>query len=411
MSSPARTTRRFTRALGAATLALGLIAGGAALTAPAAQAAVAKTFISTPNGMAGVTQQIVVKAPKSKGQAVTVTATSGALTVTLQTVVNAQGFGSIAWTPSAAGTWTIAGVGAIASTAASTVAVAALPTTTMLMAPNLIQSGASSSLVAVVSAPLGSLAPAGSVTFATGFGQTIGTAGLAASGALQSTATLAWNPPTGSSVPVIATYTPSSTNWTGSTSNVATPDITSAVPTVALRFAPTLSAGVPTPLTAVLGNGVGAGSVAFTVDGTGWAGSVPIAANGTASVSWTPTAGQHTLAVAYSSNAIANGYSAQSGVSSQWVYVVGAPTTDAITLTGAVGPWSTTSAVQVGTTQILTGSATSGSVVLLAVNGPCIINGAAFTALSAGTCTITASSAGGNGYLPGTATYTVTASK
>jgi hypothetical protein len=413
MSSPARTTRTrsFARAVGAATLAIGLVAGGATLAAPGAQAATAKTFIATPNGMAGVTQQVVVKAPKSKGQAVSVTFTSGASSTTLQTVINSQGFGSIAWTPAAPGTWTIAGVGAIASTTASTVSVSALPTTTVLMAPNLVQSGVGSSLVAVVAAPLGATAPAGTVTFTTGFGQTLGTATLAPSAALQSTATLSWTPPPASSVPLIATYSPASAAWAGSTSGVATPDITSALPIVALRFAPTLYTGVPTTLTAVLGTGVNAGSVAFTVDGNGWTGSVPVAANGTASVSWTPTAGQHTVAVTYSSNAANNGISLQSGASSQWVYVVGAPATDAITVTGASGPWSASTAATVGATQLLSGSASSGSTVLLAVNGPCIINGAAFTALSAGTCTVTASSAGGNGYLPGTATYTVTATK
>lgn len=408
MGAPARATtrHRLTRTVTAAALAVGLAAGGALAVMPSAQAAVARSFISTPDGMVGVTQNVVIKAPKLKGQAVTVAFTNGGVTTPLQTVVNAQGFASIAWNPGATGPWTLAGQGSLASAASTTVTVAAMPTVTSLISPNLVQSGTGTSLLVQVAAPIGSIAPAGTVTVMTAYGQTVGTATLAASGTSTAIASVGWTPPAVPSVPLYATFTPASSSVTASTSTIVTPSITSAGVTVALRFAPSMYAGQPTVLQAVLGTGVPAGSVAFSVDGKTLDGSVPTV-DGIGSIDWTAVDGSHLIGVNFTSNT-----RKVSGVSTQWLKIGPAPAPDGMSVApqGAM-PWSVSvpASVKPGVTANLGASSSSGSTVLLSVTGPCILNGAAFTALSAGTCQVTATSPGGAGFGAAQATFTVNA--
>jgi hypothetical protein len=212
--------------------------------------------------------------------------------------------------------------------AAASVALVAAPasaataqTTTTLYAPNLIQSGVATTLIAQVTQDPSAGAPVGSVTFSTAYGSTLGTVALTAIGAGASQATYAWTPPATFTVPVLATYTPTGTASAASTSTIQSPEITTSPVPVALRFAPVLTAG-PTYLDGVLGSGFGAGTVSFLVDGKGWTGSIPTV-NGVGTVIWEATAGVHTIVVQYSSYATnASGIPLQSGASTQVVKVL-----------------------------------------------------------------------------------------
>ncbi len=82
------------------------------------------TFIATPNGMVGMQQEIVFRAPSLAGQVATIGFVSGAISNAGQTAVNAQGFGSLAWTPTSAGSWTISGLGNAAAIGSTTINVA-----------------------------------------------------------------------------------------------------------------------------------------------------------------------------------------------------------------------------------------------------------------------------------------------
>lgn len=193
--------------------------------------------------------------------------------------------------------------------------------TTQLLVPNLVQSGVATTLVAEVAqdASLGS--PSGTVTFATGYGSTIGSATLVATSAGTARAALAWTPPPEYSVPLIARYTPTGSTAVLSTSAYARPLITSASVPVALRLPQVLRAG-PIVMEAVLGSGFGAGSSTFFVDGRGWTGSV-LTVNGVASLTWEATPGVHTIVVQYSSSAKNDaGFSVSSGSSTQAVEVL-----------------------------------------------------------------------------------------
>jgi hypothetical protein len=204
---------------------------------------------------------------------------------------------------------------------ASPASAATTQTTTTLYAPNLIQAGVPTTLIAQVSQDPSAGAPTGTVTFSTGYGATLATVTVAAITGGASQATYAWTPPATFTVPLVATYTPTGTASAASTSNTQSPEITTAPVPVALRFAPTLTAG-PAYLDGVLGYGFGAGTVSFLVDGKGWTGSVPTV-NGVGTVIWQATAGVHTITVQYSSYATGpSGVSLQSGTSTQVVKVL-----------------------------------------------------------------------------------------
>lgn len=192
---------------------------------------------------------------------------------------------------------------------------------TVLLVPNLVQSGVSSPLVAEVSQDPAAGSPAGTVAFSDGYGTALGTATLVASGPGTSRASISWTAPPEYTVPLKASYIPTGATAPVSASGYMRPQITSAPVPVAIRFAPNPTAG-PVTLEAVLGSGFQAGSASFLVDGKGWTGSVPTV-NGVASVVWQATPGVHTIVVQYSSTANnPAGISLQSGQSTQMVEVL-----------------------------------------------------------------------------------------
>lgn len=191
-----------------------------------------------------------------------------------------------------------------------------------LLVPNFVQSGVPTTLVAEVTHQGSAVAPAGAVTFATGYGTTLGTATLVPTSSSTARATLAWTPPPDAfTVPLIARFTPAGSTAVAATSDYARPVITSAPVAVAIRLTPEPQAGAIS-LEAVLGHGFGAGSVTFFVDGQGWTGSVPTE-NGVSTLTWNATPGVHTILVQYSSTANnPAGVALQTGTSTQMVEVL-----------------------------------------------------------------------------------------
>lgn len=198
---------------------------------------------------------------------------------------------------------------------------AASPPAIEVLVPNVVQSGVSGPLVAEVTQEVSLGSPTGTVTFGTGYGTTLGTATLVATTPGVSRATLSWTPPPAFTVPLIARYTPTGSTSVAATSEYQRPLITSAPVPVAIRLTPTPTAGA-IQLDAVLGNGFGAGSASFLVDGKGWTGSVPTV-NRVASVTWNATPGVHTILVQYSSSVNSPaGVALQIGTSTQVVNVL-----------------------------------------------------------------------------------------
>lgn len=391
---------RITALAAASILALGsgLLASGPSQAASG--------FIATPNGIVGVQQEIVINAPTLAGQVVTIGFTSGALSNAGQTTLNSQGFGSLAWTPTSAGAWTISALGSAVGSGSTTISVAPMPTVTTALIPNTVQTGVANTVTVAVTALGGIIPPAGTVTLVNQNQNVLGSATLSPLSGATSTANVQWTPTGGQSVS--ASYLPSSTAFGASNGAPEQPQTTSAVVTVALRFPPVLYVGTPTVIGAQTGTGVPAGSASFAFDGNGVIGSTPTNASGGIAASWTPPAsGVHVISTQFSSN---NG--AVSGTSQQQVNIQPAKPSDVITVdpVGAAPAWNPGLPISlaVGSTTQLAATAQSGSPVVLSESGPCVINGSALQTLSAGQCVVTATSFGSSTLAADTSTYTVT---
>lgn len=370
----------------------------------AAPASANNPFIATPNGMVGMQQEIVFRAPSLAGQVATIGFVSNGVSNAGQTAVNAQGFGSLNWTPTSAGSWTISGLGNATSIGSTTINVVPMPTVTDALVPNLVQTGVANRITVVVSSLAGIIPPSGSVTLRNQNQNVIGTAALVPASATTSTASVQWTPVIGESV--TASYVPSSTAFTASASASAQPGYTSAVVTVALRFPPTLYVGTPTVLGAQTGTGIPQGSASFFFDGVGIIGSTPTDATGGAATVWTPTvAGVHTISTQFSSST-----GNFSGVSSQVVNVQPAKPTDVMTVGPQGAPaWNPGApiSVQSGSSTVLGATAQSGATVVLSETGPCVLNGSTMVALAPGQCVLTATSPGSASVTGASATYTI----
>ena len=383
--------------------ALSLAVGTAGISAVPAQAA--GEFIATPNGMVGVQQEIVFRAPSLAGQVATIGFVSGATSNAGQTAVNAQGYGSLAWVPTSAGTWTISGLGNATGIGATTISVAAQPTVSQLFVGNLVQTGVANTAVVEVAALTGQLAPVGTITVRDQNQNTVATGSLSTTGGLTSSALVQWTPNAAGNQALTASFTPSSNAFAVSTSNTQRPQYTSAVVPVALSFPAELEVGSAEPLYAILGQNQPAGSASFWENNVGISGSNPTS-NGVARFVWTPNAtGIQTIKTTYSANV--PGYS---GESSQVVNVQPARATDTVSVIPAGGsPWSPGAPITItaGTSTAVTATSGSGATVLLGETGPCVINQTTLTALGVGQCTVTATSPGTATVAGTTATYTI----
>ena len=405
-----RFSTRAARIAQASTLALIVATAAAVSIAPAAPAATT-SFIAAPNGMVGVAETITIKAPSAAGQVVTIGLQLGATAQTLQTTIGSNGFGAVTWTPTAAGTWVINGLGSIVSAGSTSLTVAPMPTYTVLLAQNSLQQNVSNTLLGAVIAPIGSIAPTGSLSLTTSGGTGLTFAPLTGLfGGTTSTATLPWTPTAGGPIAIQASYTPASGGQVASTSPVSTPNVTTADLPLSLRWPASLYVGTPTVLQAVLGAGFPDGSAAFLMDGVGISGSIPTV-NGVATLQWTPpVSGIHTISAEYSGTR-AGSAGIFSGSSSQVVNIQGARVADNITVDPPGQPvWSIAAPIvmTVGSTVTLAGASTSGTTVLFSEQGPCVISGAVLQALGAGQCQVTAVSPGNATLTPGSETYTVT---
>jgi len=405
-----RFSTRAARIAQASTLALIVATAAAVSIAPAAPAATT-SFIAAPNGMVGVAETITIKAPSAAGQVVTIGLQLGATAQTLQTTIGSNGFGAVTWTPTAAGTWVINGLGSIVSAGSTSLTVAPMPTYTVLLAQNSLQQNVSNTLLGAVIAPIGSIAPTGSLSLTTSGGTGLTFAPLTGLfGGTTSTANLPWTPTAGGPISIQATYTPASGGQTASTSPVSTPSVTTADLPLSLRWPASLYVGTPTVLQAVLGAGFPDGSAAFLMDGVGISGSVPTV-NGVATLQWTPpVSGIHTISAEYSGTR-AGSAGIFSGSSSQVVNIQGARVADNITVDPPGQPvWSIAAPIvmTVGSSVTLAGASTSDTTVVFSEQGPCVISGAVLQALGAGQCQVTAISPGNATLTPGSETYTVT---
>jgi len=355
-----------------------------------------------------VQQIVTVRAPRTAGQVATITFTNAtAGTNAGQAVINPQGFAYLPWTPNVPGAWTLSAQVGSASTGSSSIVVAAMPTSTVLLAPGEVQENRPATLVAEVEALGGSIIPSGTVTVRNQSGAIVASGTLAPSDRPRTAvANISWTPVPGA-VSLTASFTPATTAFAGSTSVPQSP-VVGGAQAVSLRMPPVAYVGVQETVSAVIQpqfrSPLG-GSVAFSLNIDGFVfypmgGSRP-AGSGVGSTTWVPTqAGVQTVGVAY---ATAN--FAINGTDTQVINVQPAPTADIITVTPTGAPaWGpgNVGTLRQGDSVELTPTSQSGNPVTLATDGPCVANAGTLTVLGPGTCSITASSVGNGGSLTGT---------
>ena len=316
--------------------------------------------------------------------------------------------GGVAWPPAAAGsnvnvsvTFTPNGADPVSDS--TNVRISQVNTVVSTATPGTAPTSTPVTLAATVRAQVGAYVPTGSVTFYTNSGTTIGSSNLDGSGRGQISYTTPASP---GNVYVYAVYNGDANAYASKRSAADTLKVVQGAPTVALVVPQTNYAGSPVQLTAKVNPPSGTGTVAFAANGTNL-GSANVA-NGVATVMWTPpSTGKFTLKAVYSGG---NGVGA--GTATNDVTVNQALKPDQITLNpyGATGPWpaGSTQGLANGAQVQLGATSASGAPVTLAVTGPCSMNGNTVAVDGVGApCTLTASSAGGNGFAPGTMTVTI----
>lgn len=397
------------------------LAVGGALTlgatpAAARQAKQAVPIVATPNGTVGVSQAITVVAQALKGQQVVVLLSLNGTSIAQQPInLSLQGGGSVLWTPSAAGQWTISGVGALARMAPLTVAVSPITTRTVLSSVNQAQVGIPTTMVLSVESTAGNYVPAGTVTVGNGGSVIYGEAPLVASGSGLATASMSWVPPSAGEFPLVARYqaavglggAPNASSSSSSDNILAVPS----APLVTLRMPSVFVAGDPVQLTAVITNGQLTGTAAFlnTTNGivTGISPSIPLT-NSQASTNWTPLLVGNQFITANFTATNAN----TSGSSTQVIAVEPPGAPDPMSVTGpGLGVLRVNVPVVAGTGQripIRTASG-SGAAVNLSEGGPCLLaGGTLLSPPTAGTCVLTARSPGGGQFSTNTASFVIT---
>jgi hypothetical protein len=353
-----------------------------------------------------VTQEIVISAPRLSGQVVTIGLQSGGVGGSLQTTIGSNGYGYLNWLPSSAGTWTLSGLGTATSLGTTNITVSPLSTSTTLLAPNFAQLAQNAPLTAIVTAPVGTVSPQGTVTV---YNQNLN---VIASGALvpiagtgSSSVTMNWSPQANVGSTLSATFVPSTATVTGSASPQTTVSLQSDVVPIALRISQYIYVGQPVLLSAVLGTNMPDGSAAFISNLGGLSPSIPTV-NGVANWLWTPNVvGVQNLRVDYSST-VRN----SSGSSVQSVNVLPPLPQDSISVSatgfGAITGGSPVT-LTVGQNVALTGTTTSGAPVLFSEQGPCVIAGNNIIAVGPGQCVVTAMTPGTASYTTDTNTYVV----
>ncbi len=372
-------------------------------------------WVSTPDGLVGVEQTVIIKATRSAGQVATVTFDNDdAGTNAGQAFVNPQGFAYLPWTPNLPGTWKISALvgGETVDTAAITVA--GMPTSTVLLVPGSVARNQQTSLLAEVSALGGSITPSGTISVRDQTNSIVGTGALRPTGISGlASAEISWTPVSGP-IQLTAFYIPATSAFVTSTSLTQTP-IVGGSQAVSLRLPPTSYVGVPETIAAVIQpsfqSSLG-GSVGFSLSIDGFefypmGGSQP-AGTGIGTTRWTPTqAGIQTIKVAYASADFA-----VNGTDAQAINVLPAPTLDSITVT-PTGSTAWTSGnvgtMDQGTSLQLVPTSASGHTVTLSTDGPCALRADKLTLLGPGLCTVAAESLGDGGSLaPTDASYTIT---
>ena len=376
-----------------------------------AQASPAGVDLSVHNGVVGVAQSVsaTVTDVNVGGGYGTLSFTAGGQNLgTADVGLQTGETGSVSWTPSSAGdnvnvSVTFTGSDGSTLTQSTNVRISTVNTQASVATPGTAATSTQVTLSATVRAQTGSYVPQGTVTFYTGDGSTIGSSNLDGNGKAQIAYTTPANP---GNVNIYVIYNGDANASASKRSAADTLKVVQGTPTVSLVAPQTNYAGSPVQLTAKINPASGTGTVAFSANGTNL-GQANVA-NGVATITWTPpSTGKFTLKAVYSGG---NGVAGGTASNDVTVNVPLKPDQITVNPAGAPGAWPAGSTQGLGNGQQvqLNTSSASGAPVSLTVTPPCSLNGNTLVVNGVGApCTLTASTAGGNGFAPGSVVFTI----
>jgi len=389
------------------------------VSAPAQAAPGFQLSISPASGPIGGSQTVSVQdAPDFSS--VSINFQFGSQTQTISVNTDTNGNATATWIPAFAGGYTAQAQnpllgGQPSNTVSGTIS--AVTTTTTVAVPNTVALNQPVNLTATVRPSSGSYAPTGTVQFAIQGGANIG-GPVALNGNNPSTATVSWTPTSLGSVNIVATYSPATVNGVqpavcnnACTSAAVNTVVTSSGSAVGITV-PALFVGVPTTIVATVFVPSYAGSVVFTANGSAIGAAAPVGPastgpNGVASITYTPTAlGNVVIQATWTGN------TGVTGSASQTVAVQSASGADVITVdpNNDPAPWSATAPnVTPPGNYVLGVKTASGSAATLTISGAgCALAGNTLTVTAtSGSCVLNAKTAGGNGFTPGNANFTL----
>lgn len=385
-----------------------------ALSTGSSAAATSPAAVSAANGTVGVVQSIAIVAPGLAGQQVTLLLSlNGAPQGQLTASLDGQGDASVAWVPTAVGTWTIRGLAGVPATATATVTIAPVPTRTVLFTPTAVGLGLPTQLSATVTPTGGRFMPQGTLTFASIFGPVLGSVTTSPGTGGQAVGSITWTPTALGPFPIVATFTP--TGGAALTSSASAGlYVETSLPMLRMIVPSSYMVGQAVPMTAVVLDSQVAGTTAFVGSQDGvfisLLASTPVIA-GRTTLTWVPATTGNQFVTAQFSSSDGN----VSGAVTQGVVVRPPWPADPMSVASAsVGVLTTARPTTVPGGQRI-GWATStgsGAGITFAESGPCLLDGAVLVTPSAGgTCLITATSPGAGTFGANTATFTVVVTK
>lgn len=398
-----------------------VLSGLALAAAPPASAATSVSLTGVQaNGLIGVPQNLVITAAVNNSPCGSVPAPGATVfsTVTTTQAIGNATFSScigstyqytFQWVPATTGPLWITATVADGTSNAVRSQINPVSTTTRITSANTAQLGVPTTVTASVTANNGSLAsPQGSIQFSIVGGGNIG-GPVPLNNAVPSTVQIQWTPAVLGGQNLVATYIPSSANFTCGATCVSAPDsiqVTNTGVKMYLANPPAFAVGLPSTITAVVSVVPPSGTVRFTVNGSN-IGTVGVQGNGQAPITWTPpTVGNFTIGAYW------NGAGNLTSSAVETISVSATPSSPdqirVVTSTGTVLTPGATYQLGNGTVVTFTTSTASGAPVTLTESGPCSLTGNTFTVNGGtGQCRVTGTSPGGNGYGPANATITI----
>lgn len=379
---------------------------GPVMVAPAANADVITFNASSQSGTVGVPMNLYATSDSSL-MGGSVTFSVNGQSIGTATLVGGQAV--LSWTPTMAGTFTLSAFDGYTTMNLTNFQISPVSTITTITAPSVVALGNPTPIqINVIPVSPSAFQPQGTVMLYTSGGAPVASANLVAqANSARSSATISWTPQTLGVTGGYAVFTPSlqSNGVAGSIGSTSPTDnitVTQNGSNLLLTLPPQLSQNVPATLVATSTPGT-TGTVTFSVNNT-VIGTVPMN-NGTASISWTPTvAGPVTIRA----NSVST---AGNNIAEETITIVTTTQADTIQMSvnGTPVPAGKTGTMRNGSQIVITGVTLSGANIDLNINsGACTLNGSFLTARSgSGACSVTATSLGGNGWTPATASYTI----